>query len=91
MTSFFLVVQRRLVRSVPETKLVLVCLTYTIALNATNWLISIADVNTWIKLQSYYGSKLGEVMGGLFEPFDALYGLHAAIVAYETYQSPLLR
>ena len=89
MTLFLLVVQRRLVRSVPETKLVLVCLIYTIALNASNWLISIADVNTWIELQSYYGSKLGEVMGGLFEPFESLYGLHAAIVAYESYQDLL--
>ena len=91
MTSFLLLVQRRMVQSLLETKLVVVCLLYTVALNAANWLISIAEVNACIELQSYYGSKLGEVMGGLFEPFESLYGLHAAIVAYETYQNPLFR
>ena len=91
MTSFLLLVQRRMVQSLLETKLVLVCLLYTVALNAANWLISIAEVHACIELQSYYGSKLGEVMGGLFEPFESLYGLHAAIVAYETYQNPSFR
>ena len=91
MTSFLLVVQRRTVQSLTEAKLVTSCLLYMIALNATNWLISIAEENSWIELQSYYGSKVGEVMGGLFEPFESLYGLHAAIVAYETYQKLLSR
>ena len=89
MTSFLFVVQHRLVQLLLETKLVLVCLIYTIVLNATNWLYSVAEENTWIELQSYYGSNLGEVMGGLFEPFESLYGLHAAIVAYESYQDLL--
>ena len=90
MTSFLFVVQHRVVQLLLETKLVLVCLVYTIVLNATNWLNSVAEVNTWIELQSYYGSNLGEVMGGLFEPFESLYGLHAAIVAYESYQDLFL-
>ena len=87
MTSFILIVQRQMIQSVTEAKVAMKCLLYVVALNGTNWLISIVDVNSWIELQSYYGPTLGKIMGALMEPFVSLYGLHAAIVAYETYQT----
>ena len=87
MTSFILIVQRQMIPSVTEAKVVLACLLYVVALNTTNWLVSITEENSWIDLQSYYGSQLGEVMGVLMEPFASLYGLHAAIIAYETYKT----
>ena len=58
-----------------------------VVLNATNWLVSIAEENSWMDFQSYFGSQLGKVMGVLMEPFASLYGLHAAIIAYETYKT----
>ena len=87
MTSFILIVQRQMILSVTEAKVVLTCLLYVVALNATNWLVSIAEENSWMDFQSYFGPQLGEVMGVLMEPFASLYGLHAAIIAYETYKT----
>ena len=87
MTSFILIVQRQVIQSVTEAKVAMKCLLYVVALNAINWLLSIADVNSWIELQSYYGPTLGRIVGALMEPFVSLYGLHAAIVAYETFQT----
>ena len=87
MTSFLLRIQRQPQGNIVETKWTLVCLIYMTLTNATQWLIESIIVQRWPVHRAYFGNTAGQVIGILLDPFVTLYGLHAAMVAYEIYKT----
>ena len=84
MTFFLLIVQRQIIRGITEAKIALITLIYVIILNATQWLINNLETDPWVLLGAAYGQVAGMVIGTTLEPIISLYGLHSAMVAYET-------
>ena len=86
MTLFLFVVQRQLIVGTRQIKWTLVCLLYTVVYNGVQWVIHSFETDDWVLLQAAFGDKSGKVLGLWLEPVAALYGIHAAIVAYEAYK-----
>ena len=85
-TSFLLRIQRRNLMSPLEIKWVLATLVFIATSNATEWLIDTIIVQEWPVQGRYFGKTAGRAIGVLLDPFTTLYGLHAAMVAYEAYK-----
>ena len=86
MTSFLAIVQRQLLRRPQEVKWTLVALACSVVLNATMWLQDSLELASWDELKMFYGDIVGRLIGTLLEPVATLYGLHAAMIAYEAYK-----
>ena len=86
MTLFLLIVQRQSIHGFAQTKWTLICLLYSIVLNVTQWLSSSLEIESWQFLADAYGKTTGMAISVTLEPVVSLYGLHAAMVAYETYR-----
>ena len=86
MTLFLLIVQRQSIHGFVQTKWTLICLLYSIVLNVTQWLSSSLEIESWQFLADAYGKTTGMAISVTLEPVVSLYGLHAALVAYETYR-----
>ena len=86
MTSFLLRVQKYKIQSHLEMKWNLVCLINIIVTNAMQWLIESVTIEESPLPCTYFSEKTGRVVGILLNPFATLYGLHAALMAYETYK-----
>ena len=91
MTSFLMRVQKYKTQSHLEMKWNLVCLINVIVTNAMQWLIEIVVIEESPLARRYFGKVTGQVIGVLLNPFASLYGLHAAMMAYETYKTLLKR
>ena len=71
-----------------EKKWVLIRLISVIVISGTQWLItSMANSSIIVLQRIFFGKVAGEVVGDILEPFGTLYGLHAAMMAYELYRS----
>ena len=86
MTSFLAIVQRQLLRHPQEVKWTLIALACSVVWNATLWLQESLELASWDELRMFYGDTVGRLIGTLLEPVATLYGLHAAMVAYEAYK-----
>ena len=86
MTSFLAIVQRQLLRRPQEVKWTLIALACSVVWNATLWLQESLELASWDELRMFYGETVGRLIGTLLEPVATLYGLHAAMVAYEAYK-----
>ena len=88
MTTFLLRVQRQLgrVRDPLETKWTMVLLVNIMVTNGMQWLIeSVARVESPLT-RKFFAGQTGDVMSIVLNPFTTLYGLHAAMIAYEAYR-----
>ena len=86
MTSFLAIVQRQLLRRPQEMKWTVIALACSVVWNATLWLQESLELASWDELRMFYGDTVGRLIGTLLEPVATLYGLHAAMVAYEAYK-----
>ena len=86
MTLFLLIIQRQAISN-EEKKWTLACLIFASVMNATQWLYDVMDGSEWSVLGEYIGEHASEVITVLLEPFASLYGLHAAMIAYEAYHT----
>ena len=85
-TSFLLRIQRQNLTSFLEIKWVLATLVFIATTNGTQWLIDTIIVTDWPVQEQYFGTNPGMVIGVLLKPFTTLYGLHAAMIAYESFK-----
>ena len=85
-TSFLLRIQRQNLTSFLEIKWVLATLVFIATTNGTQWLIDTIIVTDWPVQEQYFGTNPGRVIGVLLKPFTTLYGLHAAMIAYESFK-----
>ena len=86
MTLFLLIIQRQAISN-EEKKWTVACLIFASVMNATQWLYDVIGGSEWSVLGEYIGEHAGEVITVLLEPFASLYGLHAAMIAYEAYHT----
>ena len=84
-TSFLAIVQRQLLRCPQEVKWTLISLACSVVWNATLWLQESLQLASWEDLRIFYGDTLGRLIGTLLEPVSTLYGLHAAMIAFEAF------
>ena len=92
MTSFLARIPRQHYgRSVEhaQTKWVLVCLATVVVTAGVHWLSTSLEEKAFLLQRLYFGDKAGNVIGVLLEPFETIYDLHAAMVAYELYKSKI--
>ena len=71
---------------VPDKKRLTVCLITVIVVSGTQWLIASLEHKTFPLEKLYFGDNFGEAIGILLEPFETIFELHAAMVAYELYK-----
>ena len=86
MTSYLLRVQKYKIKSPLEMKWNLICLINIIVTNSMQWMVESIQIEDSPLPCQYFTEHTGQVIGILLNPFSTLYGLHAAMVAYETYK-----
>ena len=89
MTGFLISIPRQKcdrLFDVPDKKISSVCLITVIVVSGTQWLIASIEHKTFLLEKLYFGDNSGEAIGILLEPFETIFELHAAMVAYELYK-----
>ena len=87
MTIFLLRIPRQQLNQPFQRKLVLVCLINVMVISGNQWLVtSLYEHETFPLEQLYFGDVAGKAIGLLLEPFGTIYGFHAVIMAFESYQ-----
>ena len=71
---------------VPDKKRLSIYLITMIVVSGTQWLIASIENKTFLLEKLYFGDNSGEAIGILLEPFETIFELHAAMVAYELYR-----
>ena len=91
MTIFLLRIPRQQLNQPFQRKLVLVCLINVMVISGNQWLVTSLNENETFPLeQLYFGDVAGKAIGVLLEPFGTIYGFHAVIMAFESYQDIML-
>ena len=67
-------------------KWVLICLINVMVVCGVQWIITSLTTNPFQLQRHYFGDVAGDAIWILLEPFGTLYGLHAAMMAYELYK-----
>ena len=66
-------------------KAISLCLISISVISGTQWLITSIERKSFPIKKLYFGDTHGEGIGVLLEPFETIFELHAAIMAYELY------
>ena len=69
-----------------DKKRISVFIISVIVISGTQWLITSINNKSFPLERLYFGEKPGQVIGILLEPFETIFELHAAMMAYELYK-----
>ena len=69
-----------------DKKRTAICLIAVMVVSGAHWLITSIENKTFPLEKLYFGDNFGKAIGILLEPFETIFELHAAMVAYELYR-----
>ena len=92
MTMFLLSISRRksaISQDPTHKKWTAVCLITAMVVSGTQWLVASLEYKTFPLEKLYFGPRPGNAVGVVLEPFETIFRLHAAMMAYELYTNTL--